>query len=89
MSDDAFWSAIFIGAMLLMMGAGAIYTIYGICCRSEPTGEQVWVAQQARRCDAMRSRLSYDAKLRAAECWRTPFMRKPILMFKDRYEGEK
>ena len=54
----------------------------------EQSAETIWLNQQIERCSAMRSRLSYDEATRTAECFRTPFMRKPKKMFAAKFEAK-
>lgn len=79
---------VFFFVVIFLLGAGIAYGIYDICCRPAPSAEQVWVAKQDEKCRAMRSKLTYDAATRMAECYRTPFMRQPKLRFKEKYQGE-
>ena len=77
-----FFVFIFVVCFILVVSLHGIQFIWSRI--SPPSAESVWVKKQARRCDAMRSRFTYTDGV--AECWRTPFMRRPKKMFSLRYK---
>lgn len=87
--DSAFFMSpgAFLFLVLFAVGAGAVYAGYNLITWRPPTDEELWVRQQAENCDAMKSRLSYDEASKTARCYRTPFMRKPKLMFEQTYKA--
>lgn len=72
--------------VLFAIGAGAVFAVYRLATPLSP--EQRWVEAQSQRCSAMRSRLTYDRATKKAECYRTPFMRRPKLEFTVTYPGD-
>lgn len=82
--NPIFWLIIF----GMALGIGVAYGVYDLAFRPAPSPEQQWVSQHAERCRAMRSRISYNEQTRTVECYRTPLLRKPKLMFKETYQGQ-
>lgn len=62
-------------------------TLFLMSC-SGPTDEEIWFRKQVDKCFSMNSRYFYDKDTKEFKCYRTPFMRKPILMFEERYTDE-
>lgn len=75
--------AAFLVAALALVGAGMVYAIYDLL--NPPGPEQLWISQQVNECRAMRSELSYNKETQTVRCYRTPFMRRPKLMFERTY----
>lgn len=88
MNDNSF-EAVFVAvcffAALALTGG---FVLWDALTAPAPTEEDRWVLSQSARCQAMNSNLDYDRKTRTAECWRTPFMRMPQLMFETKYAGQ-
>jgi hypothetical protein len=77
--------------LVAAFGYGIVMGIYTLCCKvppPPPTAEQQWVLRLRGRCNAMRAGLNYDDVEKIAECWRTPMLRHPKLMFREKYKGE-
>ena len=89
MNDIGAFSIALILGIVAALGYGVVTGIYDIFKSPPPppTEQEAWIAQQRERCSAMRSGLSYDEKTNIAECWRTPFMRQPKLMFRETYRS--
>lgn len=87
MNDDSLYGwVIGIGMILVILfgiGYGIVEVILGsFFPPAPPSAEQLWVQRQSQRCDAMGGKLDYANG--EANCYRTPFMRHPKHLFKER-----
>jgi hypothetical protein len=62
-----------------------IFFIISIAARPIPPNE-TWRTAMVDRCNSMASRIHFTSPT-TVECWRTPFMRMPKLMFTETFTG--
>ena len=82
--EAAFVAVCFLAALALVGG----FKLWDVLTSPAPTDEDRWVLSQAERCQAMMANMDYNPQTKTAECWRTPFMRMPKLMFETKYAGQ-
>lgn len=88
MDNPVWFGLMFILAMMIALGYGIVVGVKETFFPAVLTAEQSWVNTKISRCHAMKGRLDYDKATKTAECYRTPFMRQPKLVFSEEFKGE-